>query len=124
MSTTFVAEQPTVRTRPLESFMKALVFRGKNDVRLENVPVPRPGPGEVVIRVTLTTICGTDVHIVFAGVVMRWAFLGTQCFTPRDTRLGQIWEPPALMHSRSRSFWGTPVSRSRRDTSIPAIQPC
>jgi alcohol dehydrogenase len=26
--------------------------------------MPRPGPGEVVMRVTLTTICGTDVHIV------------------------------------------------------------
>jgi len=63
MNTTFVMEQPVVRKRPLEGLMKALVFRGKNDVRLENVPMPRPGPGEVVIRVTLTTLCGTDVHI-------------------------------------------------------------
>lgn len=44
--------------------MKALVFRGKNQVGLEEVPIPRPGLGEVVIRVTLTTICGTDIHIV------------------------------------------------------------
>ncbi len=28
------------------------------------MPLPRPGPGEAVIRVTLTTICGTDLHIV------------------------------------------------------------
>ena len=44
--------------------MKAVVFRGVNDIRIEEVPKPRPGPGEAVIRVTATTICGTDVHIV------------------------------------------------------------
>ena len=43
--------------------MKALVFRGPNQIDIEEVPIPRPGPGEVVIRVTLTTICGTDLHI-------------------------------------------------------------
>ena len=44
--------------------MKAVVFRGTNDIRLEDVPKPKPGPGEALIKVTLTTICGTDVHIV------------------------------------------------------------
>jgi alcohol dehydrogenase len=44
--------------------MKANVFHGKNDFRVEEVEKPRPGPGEAVIRVTLTTICGTDLHIV------------------------------------------------------------
>ncbi len=43
--------------------MQALVFHGANDIRLERVEIPRPGPGEAVIRVTLTTICGTDIHI-------------------------------------------------------------
>lgn len=46
------------------SMMKALVFRGKHQIGLEEVPVPRAGYGEAVIRVTLTTICGTDLHIV------------------------------------------------------------
>lgn len=44
--------------------MKANVFHGKNDIRIEEVPKPRAGVGEAVIRVTLTTICGTDLHIV------------------------------------------------------------
>lgn len=44
--------------------MRANVFHGVNDIRVESVPRPRPGPGEAVIRVTLTTICGTDLHIV------------------------------------------------------------
>ena len=44
--------------------MRANVFRGVNEFGIEEVPRPRPGPGEAVIRVTLTTICGTDLHIV------------------------------------------------------------
>jgi threonine dehydrogenase-like Zn-dependent dehydrogenase len=44
--------------------MRANVFHAPNEFRVEEVERPRPGPGEAVIRVTLTTICGTDVHIV------------------------------------------------------------
>ena len=44
--------------------MKAVVFRGVNDLRIEEVPKPQPRPGEAVIRIGATTICGTDVHIV------------------------------------------------------------
>lgn len=43
--------------------MRALVFRGPNDIAVEQVPKPKPGIGEALIRITLTTICGTDVHI-------------------------------------------------------------
>jgi threonine dehydrogenase-like Zn-dependent dehydrogenase len=43
--------------------MRANVFCGVNDIRLMNVPRPSPGADEAVIKVTLTTICGTDVHI-------------------------------------------------------------
>jgi threonine dehydrogenase-like Zn-dependent dehydrogenase len=34
-----------------------------NDIRIEEVERPRPGPGEALMRITLTTICGTDLHI-------------------------------------------------------------
>jgi threonine dehydrogenase-like Zn-dependent dehydrogenase len=44
--------------------MKAVVFRGVDDIRVEEVARPRPRAGEAVIRITATTICGTDVHIV------------------------------------------------------------
>jgi threonine dehydrogenase-like Zn-dependent dehydrogenase len=43
--------------------MRALVFHGPNQIAIESVPIPRPGVGQAVIRITLTTICGTDVHI-------------------------------------------------------------
>src|SRR5262245_32973867 len=43
--------------------MKALVFHGKNDIRVDEVARPHAGAGEAVIRITLTTICGTDLPI-------------------------------------------------------------
>jgi len=43
--------------------MKATVFHKANEIRVEEVPRPHAGVGEAVIRVTLTTICGTDLHI-------------------------------------------------------------
>src|ERR1700758_5886092 len=43
--------------------MKANVFHGPNDLRLEEVARPHAGAGEAVICITLTTICATDLHI-------------------------------------------------------------
>src|ERR1700681_420013 len=43
--------------------MKANVFHGKDDIRVEEVERPRASVGDAIIRVTLTTICGTDLHI-------------------------------------------------------------
>jgi 2-desacetyl-2-hydroxyethyl bacteriochlorophyllide A dehydrogenase len=61
MNATFQAAIPKKQVVP--STMRALVFHGPNQIGIEQVPIPRPGPGEAVIRVTLTTICGTDLHI-------------------------------------------------------------
>jgi threonine dehydrogenase-like Zn-dependent dehydrogenase len=43
--------------------MKAMVFRGAGRLALEEKPVPSVGPNDALVRITLTTICGTDVHI-------------------------------------------------------------
>jgi threonine dehydrogenase-like Zn-dependent dehydrogenase len=43
--------------------MRALVFHGDNDIRIDEVPVPNAGLNQAVVKVSLTTICGTDVHI-------------------------------------------------------------
>src|SRR5690242_6084181 len=51
--------------------MKALVFRGAHRIEIEEVPIPKPGYGEVVIKVTLTTICGTDLHILRGGYPVK-----------------------------------------------------
>jgi len=44
--------------------MQATVFHGVNDIRVESVPKPSAGLREAVLRITATTICGTDLHIV------------------------------------------------------------
>ncbi len=61
MSATFAAAIP--QKHPVPSTMRALVFRGPNQIGIEQVAIPSPGPSDAVIRVTLTTICGTDLHI-------------------------------------------------------------
>jgi alcohol dehydrogenase len=43
--------------------MKAAVFEGKDQIVLEEHPMPRCGPSDAIVKVTLTTICGTDIHI-------------------------------------------------------------
>jgi len=43
--------------------MRAAVFEKQGSIKLREVERPKPGVGEALIRVTLTTICGTDVHI-------------------------------------------------------------
>src|SRR5438045_534488 len=43
--------------------MKATVFHSANNIHVDEVPRPSAGVGEAMIRITLTTICGTDLHI-------------------------------------------------------------
>jgi L-iditol 2-dehydrogenase len=43
--------------------MLAAVYHGPNDLRVENVPVPGIGPGEILVKVLSASICGTDLRI-------------------------------------------------------------
>ena len=47
--------------------MKAAVYYGPRDVRVETVPRPSAGPGEVVLRVRRCSVCGTDKRIFTHG---------------------------------------------------------
>jgi L-iditol 2-dehydrogenase len=51
----------------LPATMQAVVYRGVNDVRIETVPVPPIGAGEVLIRVHSCGICGTDLKKIHTG---------------------------------------------------------
>ena len=44
--------------------MRANVFQAPGKFGLQTKPIPKAGPGDAVIRVRLTTICGTDIHII------------------------------------------------------------
>lgn len=47
--------------------MRAAVFHGRCDLRVEDVPEPEPGPGDVKLRVHYNGICGSDLHEYYAG---------------------------------------------------------
>lgn len=47
--------------------MRALILHGADDLRLEDVPDPAPGPGELVIDVTAALTCATDAKMMRAG---------------------------------------------------------
>ena len=62
--TTLTAVQPRVERPRGTGTMLANVFRGVNRFGIEEVRRPRASAGDAILRVTLTTICGTDLHIV------------------------------------------------------------
>ncbi|MHC4716482.1 MAG: alcohol dehydrogenase catalytic domain-containing protein, partial [Planctomycetota bacterium] len=43
--------------------MKAAVFLGDRTMEIREVPIPQPGPGQVLLRVLACGVCGTDNHI-------------------------------------------------------------
>jgi L-iditol 2-dehydrogenase len=56
-----------MQTAAVPANMQAAVYRGVNDVRVETVPVPTIGPGEVLIQVHSCGICGTDLKKIHTG---------------------------------------------------------
>jgi alcohol dehydrogenase len=54
---------PAFAITSIPKTMKAAVFVEAGRIELREMPVPQIGPGEALVRVTTTTICGTDVHI-------------------------------------------------------------
>src|SRR5690606_9369522 len=56
---TFRCPAATVERILLVSVMRAAVLHGVNDLRVEEVPMPTPGPGEVLVRVAVCGVCGS-----------------------------------------------------------------
>jgi L-iditol 2-dehydrogenase len=56
--------------------MRAGVYRGEGRVVVEEVPVPKIGPGEVLFRVAACGICGTDIKKIHHGFVKPPQILG------------------------------------------------
>ena len=55
------------RVHAIPATMQAAVYRGVNDVRLETVPVPEIGRGELLVRVHTCGVCGTDLKKIATG---------------------------------------------------------
>ena len=54
--------------------MKAVVMYDFEDYRIEERPVPEPGPEEVLVKVEACGICGTDVKVITQGMPNMPAF--------------------------------------------------
>lgn len=94
-----VAEQFNIAdmSGTIPATMQAAVYRGVNDVRVETVPVPQIGPGELLVRVHTCGICGTDLKKIATGShsaprifghetsgVVAAVGAGVTSFSPRD----------------------------------------
>ncbi len=64
---TATTKAPRQADTAIPATMKAAVYRGVNDVRIETVPVPEIGSGEVLVRVHSCGICGTDLKKIHTG---------------------------------------------------------
>jgi L-iditol 2-dehydrogenase len=60
-------ERVTTLNGSIPSTMRAAVYRGINDVRVESVPVPEIGAGEVLVKIHSCGICGTDLKKIHTG---------------------------------------------------------
>jgi L-iditol 2-dehydrogenase len=72
ISTEKISARPIVTLPTIPATMRAAVYRGVNDVRVETVPVPLNadgtiGPGEVLVRIDTCGICGTDLKKIHSG---------------------------------------------------------
>jgi L-iditol 2-dehydrogenase len=65
--TSTLAMESAEQGREIPSTMVAAVYRGVNDVRLEELPVPEIGAGEILVRVHTCGICGTDLKKIATG---------------------------------------------------------
>jgi L-iditol 2-dehydrogenase len=66
MATVSAVKNPAGQEK-IPATMRAAVYRGVNDVRVETVPVPEIGRGEVLIRVAACGVCGTDLKKIHTG---------------------------------------------------------
>lgn len=55
--------------------MKAMVLSAACDLAAAEVETPRPGPGQVLVRVTNSGICGTDLKIFTGAIAVRYPLI-------------------------------------------------
>ena len=56
--------------------MKAAVIRGTQKIVIEDMPVPEPGPSQVLVKIRYSALCGSDVHRFQYGMANPGSVLG------------------------------------------------
>ncbi len=67
MTTSFATANPAPTAAAIPATMQAAVYRGVNEVRVEEVAVPEIGPRELLLRIDTCGICGTDLKKIHSG---------------------------------------------------------
>jgi L-iditol 2-dehydrogenase len=68
--------------------MKALRLYGARDLRLEEVPAPRPAPGQVLVKILANGLCGSDIHFYEDGKL--GPYVVDRPYTPGHEAAGTI----------------------------------
>jgi 2-desacetyl-2-hydroxyethyl bacteriochlorophyllide A dehydrogenase len=56
--------------------MKAAVYQGAQRFEVKDIPTPEPGPGQVLVKVNRSAICGTDVHAFMYNIALPGSVIG------------------------------------------------
>lgn len=94
--------------------MRTAVLYGKEDIRIEDRPVPEPGPGQMLVKIDYVGICGTDIEFYKLG----------QTPTPLPKILGH--ENSGTYRQKKRScsrLWCRLFSEFRHGTGHRRIHP-
>lgn len=68
--------------------MQAAVLHAPGDIRVEQVPVPEPGPGEALVRVAACGVCGSDVPRMLHAGAYHFPIICGHEFSGHVVRLG------------------------------------
>ena len=89
--------------------MQAVICHGPKDYRMEEVPVPKPGPGEILVQVEAVGICASDLKC-YAGAAKFWgdanrpAWVDTDC-VPGHEFVGTV----VQLDDQARQHWNIDV---------------
>ena len=95
--------------------MKAAVIRGTQQIQVEDVPTPEPGPNQVLVKIKYSAICGSDVHrfqygMMNSGSIMGHEYIGEVVQSGADVTL--LNEGDRVVSGGGESSEGVPARAS------------
>lgn len=120
--TSNVGSQETRTATPeVSDTMQAVICHGPRDYRLETVPVPRRGPGEVLLRVEAVGICASDLKC-YMGAAKFWGDANRSAWAETEVVPGhEITGSVLELDDQARAEWGVEIGDR---VVVEQIVPC